>query len=169
MKLNWQPPEKTPEAAKSYKCGVETREGKQWEWVRETKETKILVTGLKSETDYQFRVTATNDLIKSQATTQDSSTMESKAVTGAIGGGLGAIAFLLSPVVTSYEAMTGEVMSMKKEVAISVAMAPIGIICAPVIATVGGVWRARKVIKDHCYRGDLSPESDDETSRLHRT
>ena len=98
-----QPPEKNPEAAESYEVW-RREEGKQWERVRETKKTKILITGLKSsgllsDTQYQFRVTATNDLIKSMATTQDSSTMESKAVTGAIGGGLGAIAFLLSPVV----------------------------------------------------------------------
>ena len=42
-------------------------EGKQWEIAKETKKTKILITGLKSETDYLFRVTATNDLIKSVA------------------------------------------------------------------------------------------------------
>ncbi len=58
-----QPPEKNPEAAESYVVWKQ-EEGKQWERVRETKKTKILITGLKSGTKYQFRVTATNDLIK---------------------------------------------------------------------------------------------------------
>ncbi len=49
-------------------------------------------------------------------------------------------------------------------VAISVATAPISLICAPVTATVGGVWFARQMINLCYHSGDLSPESDDETS-----
>ena len=66
VKLSWQPPEKNPEAAESYVVWKQ-EEGKQWEIAKETKKTKILITGLKSEIDYLFRVTATNDLIKSVA------------------------------------------------------------------------------------------------------
>ncbi len=163
VKLSWQPPEKNPEAAESYVVWKQ-EEGKQWERVRETKKTKILITGLKSNTDYQFRVTATNDLIKSVATTQNSWTYESKAKVGAIAGGKGAVVFALSPVI-GYESMTGRYMSVRKVVAISVAIAPLSLICAPVTATVGGVWAAREEINQiRCYSGDLSPESDDETS-----
>ena len=57
-------------------------EGKQWERVRETKKTKILITGLKSDTWYQFRVTATSDLIRSMAATQDPGTLLSEAIYG---------------------------------------------------------------------------------------
>ena len=67
-------------------------EEKQWERVRETKKTKILITRLKSETHYQFRVTATNDLIKNVATTQKSHARRSKVMMGAVGGGLGVVA-----------------------------------------------------------------------------
>ncbi len=162
VKLSWQPPEKNPEAAESYVVWKQEK-GKQWERVRETKKTKILITGLKSGTVYQFRVTATNDLIKSVATTQCSLTKESKAMMGAIGGGAGALAFALSPVL-GYVAMTEGGMSTRKIVAISVATAPISLICAPVTATVGGVWAAREMIKDERDWGDLSPGSDDETS-----
>ena len=137
-------------------------EGKQWERVRETKKTKILITGLKSGTEYQFRVTATNDLIKSVATTQHSDKVASKAKLVALCGVLGAVVFALSPVL-GYQFMTEGDMSTRKIVAISVATAPISLICAPVTATVGAVWAAREFIKE-LYDGDLSPESDDETS-----
>ena len=46
VKLSWQPPEKNPEAAESYVVWKQ-EEGKQWERVKETKRTKILITGLK--------------------------------------------------------------------------------------------------------------------------
>ena len=163
VKLSWQPPDKNPKAAESYVVWKQ-EEGKQWERERETKKTKILITGLKSGTEYQLRVTATNDLIKSVATTQDSCTRMSKAKVGAFGGGFGAVMFLLAPVAVSYVAMTYEDTSAGKFVAISVATAPISLICAPVSATVGGVLGARDSIKADCYSGDLSPESDDETS-----
>ncbi len=163
VKLSWQPPKKNPEAAESYVVWKQ-EEGMQWERVRETKKTKILITGLKSDTDYQFRITATNDLIKSVAATHDSWTMESKAKMGALAGGVGAITLSLMPVAAAIANVTAEDMSGGKIVAISVATLPISLICAPVTATVGGVWIAREVIKDGCYSGDLSPESDDETS-----
>ena len=161
VKLSWQPPKKNPEAAESYVVWKQ-EEGKQWERVRETKKTKILITGLKSGTEYQFRVTATNDLIKSVATTQHSDKVVSKAELVALCGVLGAVVFALSPVL-GYQFMTEGDMSTRKIVAISVATAPISLICAPVTATVGAVWAAREFIKE-LYDGDLSPESDDETS-----
>ena len=64
VKLSWQPPKKNPEAAESYVVWKQ-EEGKQWERVRETRKTTMLITGLKSRTEYQFQVTATNDLINS--------------------------------------------------------------------------------------------------------
>ncbi len=53
VKLSWQPPEKNSEAAERYMVWKQ-EEGEQWERVRETKRTKILITGLKSRTEYQF-------------------------------------------------------------------------------------------------------------------
>ncbi len=163
VKLSWQPPEKNPEAAESYVVWKQ-EEGMEWERVRETKKTKILITGLKSGTKYQFRVTATNDLIKSVTITQDSQTLWSKAKMGAIAGGAGAIGLSLMPVALAIHVMSDKKMSIKMAVAISVATAPISLICAPVTATVGGVWFARQMINLCYHSGDLSPESDDETS-----
>ena len=138
VKLSWQPPRKNPEAAESYVVWKQEK-GKQWERVRETKKTKILITGLKSGTEYQFRVTATNYLIKSVAIMQDSQTQVSKAAAGALGCTLGGLVALL---------VFG--------------------ICAPALLPVAvpmlGVRGARDMIEDECYEGDLSPESDDETS-----
>ena len=53
-----------PEAVESYVVW-KREEGNAWEKVRETKRTKTLISGLKSNTSYEFRVIASNDLIKS--------------------------------------------------------------------------------------------------------
>ena len=54
VKLSWLPPEKNPEAVESYVVWKQEK-GKQWERVRETKKTKILITGLKSNIPVQCR------------------------------------------------------------------------------------------------------------------
>ena len=41
---------------------------------------------------------------------------------------------------------------------------PLSIVCAPVTVPVAAVWFATKRVKEGCYSGDLSPESDDCTS-----
>ncbi len=170
VKLSWQPPEKNPEAAESYVVWKQ-EEGMQWERVRETKKTKILITGLKFNTQYQFQIAATNDLIKSMVNTQDSHTHWSKALVGA---GSGIAACLTSPLIFGaissalMEKMSASEWSRGKKVAIygasCVATLPIGVISAPVVAPVFAVWVAREFIKEECYWGDLSPESDDEMS-----
>ena len=94
VKLKWQPSEENPEAVESYVVW-KLEKGKQWERVRETKKTQILITGLKSDTKYQFKVTATNELIKSMAIMQDSQTQMLKATAGALGGLLGGLSALI--------------------------------------------------------------------------
>ena len=59
VKLSWEPPLQNPGAVEEYEVWSK-KEGKEWKKVRETKKTKILITGLKSDREYQFRVTATN-------------------------------------------------------------------------------------------------------------
>ena len=172
VKLSWQPPDKNPEAAESYVVWKK-EEGKQWEKARETKKTKILITGLNSNTEYQFQVTATNDLIKSMATTQQSETKWSKAGTlglaGVVGGVVGSLS-LPTAVALAIDKKGVEDYSDKLPVAtmvivglLNIPTLPISIVCAPVVAPAMAVWFARKMVKE-CYDGDLSPESDDETS-----
>ena len=166
VKLSWQPPEKNPEAAENYEVWKQ-EEGKQWERVRETKKTKILITGLKSNTRYEFRVIATNDLVKSMARRHNSCTMESKAKMGAYGGGIGTALFLLNPVAFARINSGGsadEDSSIKDIVTTLVSSSPISLFCAPVTVAVAAVTFARNTVKEECYRGDLSPESDRETS-----
>ena len=136
---------------------METRGGEQWERVRETRKTKILITGLKSDTQYQFRVTATNDLIKSVATTEGSCTNESKAKIGVTCGCDRAIFFLLAPVSMLLAIKTDRDIDAETFAAITTFTLPISLICAPVTVPVGAVWAARDNIKMNCYIGDLSP------------
>ena len=125
------------------------------------KKTKILITGLKPNTDYQFQVTATNDLLRSMATTRGLMTQESKAKIGATGGMAGS-AFSLLLVGGAVEKMGDGKLSAGKKLALSVVTLPISLMCAPVTVPVGVVWGARYMMKDYCYSGDLSPECDDE-------
>ena len=105
-----------------------------------------------------------HDLIKSVATTEGSCTNESKAKIGVTEGGIGAILFLLSPASMLLAINTDRDISADILAAITLFTLPISLICAPVTVPVGAVWTARDNIKMTCYIGDLSSESDDETS-----
>ena len=159
VKLSWQPPEKNPEAVENYVVWRQ-EEGKQWERVRETQNTKTLIVGLKSNIHYQFQVTATNVLTKSIATTQSSFTQQSKAFVGATGGVVGAV---FSPVLVwafFSDSEWSEKTGIAKSAAQSLAFIPAGLICAPVAAPVAAVWYATKSITEQCFSGDLSQECD---------
>ena len=157
VKLSWLPPEKNPEAVESYVVWKQEK-GKQWERVRETKKTKILITGLKSNTQYQFNVAATNDLIKSVATKQYSCTMDSRAEKGIAGSIEGSMASLFPITFWNDDKTTHIVLTL------ATLACPLSIVCAPVTVPVAAVWFATKRVKEGCYSGDLSPESDDCTS-----
>ena len=91
------------------------------------------------------------------ATTHNSLTVESKAKWGAIGGGTGAVIFLLAPVAATYFMIDDkDMMTTGIAVAISVGTVPISLIHAPVAAPVGAVWLGRDMIEELCYTGDLS-------------
>ena len=69
-------------------------------------------------------MTATNDLVKSLATTQDSWAMESKAKVGALYGGIGAGVLTLFPVAIAIANMRDKELSTGKGVALEVATSP---------------------------------------------
>ena len=117
-----------------------------------------------SDKKYHLSVTATNDLIKSVATTEGSCTKESKAKIGVTEGGIGAMLFLLSLASMLLAINTDRDISADILAAITLFTLPISLIFAPVTVPVGAVWAARDNIKMTCYIGDLSSESDDETS-----
>ena len=167
VKLSWQPPRKNHEAAESYVVWKQEK-GKQWERVRATKKTKILITGLKSDTYYQFTVTATNDLIKSLDTWESSLTKISKAypgLTGSVKGGVDSLSIcrcfsdMLIEVITEkawgYVPLFG---------ALSLFDLSLILTCAPLIVRFGAAGGAWHKIKEECYYGDLSPGSDVEMS-----
>ena len=110
--------------------------------MRETKKTKTIIAGLKSNTHYQFQVTATNDLTKSEPTTQSLCTQQSKAFVGATGGVVGTV---FSPVLLWGFFGSDEYCKegVAKSAATSMAFIPVSFLCAPVVAPVAAVRCAR--------------------------
>ena len=78
IKLSWEPPEQNPRAAEEYVVSKRI-EGGEWEEVKRTKKMKALVTELKSNKKYEFRVIATNPLIRGLETQQCSETRMNKS------------------------------------------------------------------------------------------
>ena len=151
VKLSWQPPKENPQATECYVVWKREK-GREWERVRATKKTKTLITGLKSDTDYEFVVTATNDLVKSVEKKTDAET-KSSLTKGALMGAaasIGVVAFL-------FEAVQGGTMSYGQTLATLIA----SILCAPVVAPVMAAWGVKEAMREQ-YSGDLSPESDDD-------
>ena len=180
VKLSWLPPEQNPEAAERYMVWKQ-EEGKQWEMVRETKKTRVLVTGLKSDTHYQFQVIAFNDLIKSVETTEELITSKSKSEVVAEAIASQRIAKASMKISTLARVMdhdfetstssfylhvktsTGMIRCYQEHSkAIAVATLPLGIASFPITFPLAVARVARKNFKN-IILGDLSPVSDDET------
>ena len=64
IKLSWDPPENNPEAVEFYVISRRVKGG-EWEEVKRTEKTKALITGLRSNTEYEFEVRAENALLVS--------------------------------------------------------------------------------------------------------
>ena len=94
LKLSWQPPKENPEAVETYILWKKS-DGMEWEKLGETRKTKMLITGLKPGLKYQFRIIATNDLVKSMDEVKISSTEGieySRLLVGMSGAFVGAFA-----------------------------------------------------------------------------
>ena len=180
LKLGWEPPLQNPRAVESYVVW-KRKEGNAWEKVRETKRTKTLITGLKSNTSYEFRVIASNDLIKSIEATKNSVTKKSQAALVAEGIAIKAVAKSSIRIASTLPAVAGYVSHLmqcydssnqcfgaakfvrRHDKVFIVATLPVSIVFAPITAAVfaGTVvhYRLRLHGKNE---GDLSPESDSE-------
>ena len=146
IKLAWDPPLTNPEAAESYVVWKREK-GKTWERVRETKKTKMLITRLKSDTEYEFHIVATNDLIRSAEKEQHGSTVTSMAEN------LGRMCPIFFGGIVA-EICFGA--SNKVVVAAGVATLPINLLLAPVTLPVCVYLASEKR-----FTGDITPESDD--------
>ena len=182
LKLGWEPPMQNPGAVESYVVRMRQR-GDAWEKVRETKRTKTLITGLKSESRYEFRVIASNDLIKSIEATKRSFTSKSKATIAADVFELEEIAVCsikfaeVLPRCIEYVSSKAETTSNPlselcgkaayfaecHDKVVTVAALPLSIVFAPITVAMGaGVQLHVRLTEAAKSKGDLSPESDSE-------
>ena len=171
VKLSWEPPVQNPGAVEEYEVWSK-RKGKEWKRVRETKKTKILITGLKSDREYQFRIIATNAMIKSMKRTMSGHTVasdEEKIDGAALGAGFGLSCGFLALFLWKKlfdkphsdihtKALLGSIFTV---CIAGVIFTPVSLALAPATIPVGMVWLSNKMVKEQCYRGDLDPESDD--------
>ena len=124
-----------PEACESYVVWKK-EEGQAAERVGETKKTKMLITGLKSDKFYSFEVKATNDIIKSISKVDMEDTNLTKAevvalsavavgVTSVLGGAL---------LVSEFAPGTENKVVETAKVITGIATIPFNILVAPVVA-----------------------------------
>ena len=166
IKLSWCPPKVNPEACESYVVWKK-EEGQAAERVGETKKTKMLITGLKSDKYYSFQVKATNDIIKSISEVDVEGTTPTKAETVAVGAAfVGGVSLFAGGLLLSSAAPRSIKYTTGIEVAAVItafASIPLNIVVAPVVAPAIVVY----LLKNHGdeldnYEGDLTPESDEE-------
>ena len=175
LKLGWEPPLQNPRAVESYVVW-KREEGNAWEKVRETKHTKTLITGLKSNTGYEFRVIASNDVIQSIEATGDSLTSKSKVALVAKGVANKQVAKSSIRIAAALSTVVGCVNALpvskcykvgtfvkRHDKVCTVAALPVSIVFAPITAAVvAGAVVHYRLQKDRRNKGDLSPESDSE-------
>ena len=167
IKLSWNPPAHNPEAAELYVVSMRV-EGGAWEEVKRTKHTKILVTGLKSHKKYEFRVIATNSVMISLASEEESKTTYSKAGFTAEAAAV-PVALVGSALIRDIERdKPDSELSTAGKVGIYAATAPLSLLLSTItipfmivaiigteILNDGGSSKCRNV-------GDLTPVSEDE-------
>ena len=182
LKLGWEPPVQNPGAVESY-IVWKREKGNAWEKVRETKRTKTLITGLKSNTSYEFRVIASNDLIKSMEATNKSLTSKTKAALAAeavarkntakysiriaavLPGTIGYVSSKADTASNAFSERCNEVgeFADSHDKFVTAATLPLGIVFAPITAAVfAGVMVHVRLTKEAENKGDLFPESDSE-------
>ena len=175
LKLGWKPPLQNPGAVESYVVW-KRKEGNAWEKVRETKRTKTLITGLKSNTSYEFRVIASNDLIKSIEATKVSLTKKSKAALAAeeiiASKGIAKVSFKVARTLTflsvcanpfSHPCTKAFKFVIRHDKLFTATTLPVSILFSPLSAAVlAGIVVYIRLGSERRKEGDLSPESDSE-------
>ena len=166
IKLSWHPPAHNPEAAELYVVSMRV-EGGAWEEVKRTKHTKALVTGLKSNQKYDFKVTATNSVMISLANSEEFETEWCKAAHVACGLLVGAFIGSFATAGAAICALFGtdsygeDKWSTATQVGTGIATIPLSLLLSPVSVPLVSVFYVRDGIKN-CNVGDLTPTSEDE-------
>ena len=173
VKLIWQPPHINPEAVEKY--AVSMKAGKEWKKIKETKKTKCLITGLKSDSEYQFQVKPTNTEFKhveEKLSVQTTSTQNARRKGASIGQSIGSKSgtggLILGVKAISLEA--GEITleqykQCEREVLEKEHLHHFASIALrPCLGMVGAALISYKLPKAMCYHGDLETESDDDSS-----
>ena len=178
IKLGWEPPVQNPGAVESY-IVWKREEGNAWEKFRDTKHTKTLITGLKSNTSYEFQVIASNDLIKSMEATKHSLTRKSITALSAeavaskrvaknsirLGVLADVTAYVSSKAGTTSNPLSAlcDEASDYHDTVLTVAALPLAIVLAPITAAMfAGAAVHERLSREAKLKGDLSPESDSE-------
>ena len=175
VKLSWKPPKHNPEAAEQYIVSKREEDGGMWEEILTIKMTKALIVGLKSSHKYQFNVRATNSLLNSVESMQDSQTMNSKAANAAGGVFIGGLGSAMLGGMGLYAAKYAIEKYDRKErksdfdgigeavllLGGAVATLPISLLLAPVSMPLFVVLGVIHQTRDS-HQGDLTPVSDDE-------
>ena len=164
IKLSWNPPAHNPEAAELYVVSMRV-EGGAWEEAKRTKQTKALVTGLKSKKKYEFKVTATNSVMRSLENVKETKTELSKADISVLLSVVGAAMPLMSVGLKVHaileKKILGSELGTAAKVGIYAATAPLSLLLTPAVPPVVAIHLAAEVSVDR-NRGDLTPVSDDE-------
>ena len=164
IKLSWNPPAHNPEAAELYVVSMRV-EGGAWEEAKRTKQTKALVTGLKSKKKYEFKVTATNSVMRSLENVKETKTELSKADIAVLLSVVGAAMPLMSVGLKVHaileKKILGSELGTAAKVGIYAATAPLSLLLTPAVPPVVAIHLAAEVSVDR-NRGDLTPVSDDE-------
>ena len=154
-----------PEACESYVVWKK-EDGQAAERVGETKKTKMLITGLKSDELYSFEVKATNDIIREVGLTV---TMPTKAKTLAKGAAIvGFVSLFAGGVLLDEFAKSIRYTKNVRTAAVvtGIATIPLNILFAPIVAPATVVCLLKNDAHGDDldnYTGDLTPESDEET------
>ena len=168
IKLSWEPPAHNPEAAELYVVSMRVV-GRVWEEVNRTKHTKALVTGLKSNRKYEFRVQAANATIISLATEKKSETELSKALYAALGlltgvvgapvvavGSVGVTACLAAKTIKGDSELSTAAM-----VGITAATIPLSLLLSPITVPITAI-ASPIVMTFESTKGDVTPVFEDE-------
>ena len=189
VKLMWKPPKENPDSAEIYVVEVRSKllysAPQKLDQTLETRNTKILITGLEYRTTYQIQIRATNELIKSTEKKDFSQTGQGRIGMGLLSGLLGirytaAAGPLGLYCLIKLEQKTAESMEARARVGkrgpekgagvgyaagflASFLLLPVNLAISPITAPVGAAVFARHRINTRCYFGDLTPVSDDES------
>ena len=143
IKLSWDPPENNPEAVEFYVISKRIKGGK-WEEVKRTENTKALITGLRSNTEYDFEVRAENAILVSTENERHSRTRITNISLAYKIVEMSANLPILLSIVDPFKFKLPERGERKKT---TLAALPASILLSPITVPVGTVYLTKLVLK----------------------